>query len=168
MKKISTVFLQAVIVLIGIIALVILIVVPLIEGRATNLSLLEIYSDPFISYGYAASIPFFIAVFKAFKLLGYIGQQKAFSSNAVKALKSIKYCAIVLGILNVTLGLVLKILTLPLSIATFGFFFLVINALMFWAASFVKGFNVGGFWAAFFGALITTIISMVGRKIIED
>ena len=109
MKKISTVFLQAVIVLIGIIALVILIVVPLIEGRATNLSLLEIYSDPFISYGYAASIPFFIAVFKAFKLLGFIGQNKAFTPNAVSSLKSIKYCAIVLGILIVIAGVMIKL-----------------------------------------------------------
>src|SRR5260221_10675826 len=73
--------------------------------------------------------------------------------------------AIVLGLLNVTIGFILKILTLPLSLVTFGFFFLVINALMFWAASFVKGFHVSGFWAAFFGALVVTVVSMVGRQI---
>ena len=75
--------------------------------------------------------------------------------------------AIVLGILNVTIGALLKLLTLPLSIVTFGFFLLVINALMFWAASFVKGFHVAGFWAAFFGSLITTIISMLGRRLMR-
>ena len=76
--------------------------------------------------------------------------------------------AIVLGILNVTLGAVLKVLTLPLSLVTFGLFFLVINALMFWAASFVKGFHVAGFWPAFFGSLIVTLISIVGKKLIWE
>ena len=109
MKKISTLFLQAVIVLIGIIALAILIRVPLTEGRATNLDLLSIYADSFILYGYAASIAFFVALYKAFKLLGYIGQNKVFSSNFVGALKSIKYCAIVLSILIVTAGLYIRI-----------------------------------------------------------
>lgn len=109
MKRISTVFLQAVIVLIGIVALAILIRVPLTEGRATNLDLFSIYSDPFILYGYAASIAFFVALYKAFKLLGYIGQNKVFSSNSVKALQSIKYCAIVLSILIVAAGLYIRI-----------------------------------------------------------
>lgn len=109
MKKISTIFLQAVIVLIAIVALAILIRFPLTEGRATNLDLFSIYSDPFILYGYAASIAFFVALYKAFKLLGYIGQNKVFSLNAVKALKSIKYCAIVLSILIVAAGLYIRI-----------------------------------------------------------
>lgn len=109
MKKISIIFLQAVIVLIGIVALVILIRFPLTEGRAANLDLFSIYSDPFILYGYAASIAFFVALYKAFRLLGYIGQNKVFSSNAVEALKSIKYCAIVLSILIVIAGLYIRI-----------------------------------------------------------
>lgn len=109
MKRISIIFLQAVIVLIGIAALAILIRVPLTEGRATNLDLLSIYSDPFILYGYVASIAFFIALYKAFKLLGYIGQNKAFSSDSVRALKSIKYCAIVLSILIAGAGLYIRI-----------------------------------------------------------
>ena len=109
MKKIPIVFLQAVIVLIGIVALVIIIRLPLTEGRSVNLDLLSIYSDPFILYGYAASIVFFIALYKSFKLLGYIGQNKVFSSSSVKALKSIKYCAIVLSILIVLAGLYIKL-----------------------------------------------------------
>jgi len=109
MKRVSIIFLQAVIVLIGIVALVILIRVPLTEGRAANLDLLSIYFDPFILYGYAASIAFFVALYKAFKLLGYIGQNKVFSSNSVKTLKSIKYCAIVLSILIVLAALYIKL-----------------------------------------------------------
>jgi hypothetical protein len=96
-------------VLIGILALAILVWFPLTEGRATNLDLLGIYSDPFILYGYAASTAFFVALYKAFKLLGYIGQNRVFSSYSVKSLKSIKYCAIVLSILIVTAGLYIRI-----------------------------------------------------------
>jgi hypothetical protein len=109
MKRISIVFLQAVIVLIAIVALAIMIRLPLTEGRAANLDLFSIYADPFILYGYAASIAFFVALYKAFKLLGYIGQNKVFSSSSVKALKSIKYCAIVLSILIVLAGLYIKL-----------------------------------------------------------
>lgn len=109
MKRISIIFLQAVIVLIGIAALAILIRFPLTEGRAANLDLFSIYFDPFILYGYAASIAFFIALYKAFKLLGYIGQNKVFSSNSVRTLKSIKYCAIVLSILIVLAGLYIRL-----------------------------------------------------------
>jgi hypothetical protein len=109
MKKKSVIFLQAVIVLIGIVALAILIWSPLTEGRATNLDLFSIYFDKFILYGYTASTVFFVALYKAFKLLGYIGQNKVFSSKSVKTLKSIKYCAIVLSILIVMAGLYIRI-----------------------------------------------------------
>jgi len=109
MKRIPITFLQAVIVLIGIVALAILIRFPLTEGRAANLDLFSIYADPLILYGYAASIAFFVALYKAFRLLGYIGQNKVFSSSSVKALKSIKYCAIVLSVLIVAAGIFIRI-----------------------------------------------------------
>jgi hypothetical protein len=109
MKRTSIMFLQAVVVVIGILALVVLIRLPLTEGRATNLDLFSIYSDPFILYGYAASIVFFVALYKAFKLLGYIGQNNVFSSSSVKTLKSIKYCAIVLSIFIVSAGLYIRL-----------------------------------------------------------
>ena len=109
MKKGSTVFLQVVIVLIGIVALAIMIRFPLTEGRAANLDLFSIYADPFLVYGYLASIAFFVALYQAFKLLGYIGQNKVFSLDSVKALRTIKYCAIVLGILIVMAGLYIRI-----------------------------------------------------------
>ena len=76
--------------------------------------------------------------------------------------------AVVLGILNTTLGLLLKVLTFPLSLVTFGLFLLVINALMFWLASFVKGFDVHGFWPAFFGSLIVTIVNLIGKQLLKD
>ncbi|OGG40937.1 hypothetical protein A3A21_03065, partial [Candidatus Jorgensenbacteria bacterium RIFCSPLOWO2_01_FULL_45_25b] len=55
------------------------------------------------------SIAFFVALYQAFKLLGYIGQNKVFSLNSVKALRTIKYCAIVLGILIVMAGIYIRI-----------------------------------------------------------
>lgn len=109
MKKASVVFLQSVVMLIGFIALAMLIWFPLTEGRATHLDLLSIYFDPFILYGYAASVTFFVALYKAFKLLGYIRQNQVFSMSSVKALRSIKYCAIVLCVLIVTAGLFIKL-----------------------------------------------------------
>ncbi len=108
MKPRSTVFLQAVIVLIGIVTLAIMIRFPLTEGRAENLDLFIIYLDPFILYGYAASIAFFVALYKAFKLLSYIRQNKVFSLNSVKTLRSIKHCTIVLSFLIVTVGIYVR------------------------------------------------------------
>jgi len=109
MKQSSTIFLQVVITLIGLVALAIMIRFPPTEGRAENLDLFNIYADPFILYIYAASIPFFIALYKAFKLLGYIGQDKAFSLNTVKTLRVIKLCAILLSILIVMAGVYIRI-----------------------------------------------------------
>jgi len=95
MKRSSTMFLQVVIVLIGIGALALLLWEPHIEGRNMHATLFEIYfKDPFLAYAYIASIPFFVALYQAFKVLGDVGQNKVFSPEAVKALRSIKYCAI--------------------------------------------------------------------------
>jgi hypothetical protein len=60
-------------------------------------------------YGYVSSIAFFVALYKAFRLLGYIGQNKIFTSQSVGALKSIKYCAIVLSVLIASAGLFIKV-----------------------------------------------------------
>jgi hypothetical protein len=105
MKKISLIFLQVVIVLISIVVLYIMIRLPLSEGRAQNLDLLSIYSDPFIIYGYVSSIVFFVALFKVFKLLGFIRQDKLFTLNSVRSLRCIKYCAIIFSILIAMAGL---------------------------------------------------------------
>jgi hypothetical protein len=94
MKRSSTIFLQIVIVIIGIAALAFLLWEPHVEGRNAHATLFEIYfKDPFLAYAYVASIPFFVALYQAFRVLGYTGQNKIFSQDAVKALRTIKYCA---------------------------------------------------------------------------
>ena len=68
--------------------------------------------------------------------------------------------AIVIGLVNATIGLVLKIVTFPLTIVTLGLFWLVINALMLkLAAALVPGFRVAGFLPAFLGAILMTLVS---------
>ena len=70
---------------------------PHLEGRNVNATVFEIYfKDPFLAYVYTASSAFFIALYQAIKLLGYIGQNKVFSLHSVKALRTIKYCALAL------------------------------------------------------------------------
>jgi hypothetical protein len=92
---VPTIFLQAVIVLIGIGALALMLWEPHIEGRNAHATLFEIYfKDPFLAYAYLASIPFFVALYQAFKVLGYIRQNKAFSQVTVKSLRTIKFCAL--------------------------------------------------------------------------
>ena len=94
MKKSSTIILQAVIVLIGIGALVFMLWEPHIEGRNINATLFQIYfNDPFLAWAYTASISFFVALYQAFKLLGDIGRNEVFSERSVRALRTIKYCA---------------------------------------------------------------------------
>jgi hypothetical protein len=96
MKRSSTIFLQVVIVLIGIGALTLMLWEPHLEGRNANATLFEIYfKDPFLAYAYIGSIPFFVALYQAIKVLGYVRQNKTFSQAAVNALRTIKYCAFV-------------------------------------------------------------------------
>ena len=69
---------------------------------------------------------------------------------------------VVIGLFNATLGLLLKIITLPLGILTFGIFFLVINAVILWFSSrFVPGFAVTSFQAAFLGALALAVLHLL-------
>ena len=95
MKKSATIFLQIVVVVLGLGIFAFLVWEPIVEGvnaHATSLS--QIYfDDPFLLYAYSASIFFFLAVYQTFVLLGYIGRNEMFSQHAVKALRTIKYCA---------------------------------------------------------------------------
>jgi hypothetical protein len=93
-KSGSTLFLKTVLFLIAIIVLIGMIWFPQTEGRAAHLDLVGIYRDPFIIYLYIASIPFFVAINQAFKLLGYIEQDRVFSQVSVQTLRNIKYCVI--------------------------------------------------------------------------
>ncbi len=74
--------------------------------------------------------------------------------------------ALVFGVINATLRPVTKVITFPLIILTLGLFALVVNGLMLWltsslSASLGIGFHVTGFWPAFFGALVVSIVSAV-------
>jgi len=73
--------------------------------------------------------------------------------------------AVIIGVLNVVVKPILFILTFPITILTVGLFVLVINASLFWfAASFIDGFSVVGFWPAFTGSLIVTVVSTIGNR----
>ena len=95
MKRSSTIFLQIVIVLIGVAALALLLWEPQVEGVNKDATNFEIYfQDPFLALVYAGSIPFFMALYQAFRALGYVGRNEVFSPEVVKALRTIKYCAL--------------------------------------------------------------------------
>lgn len=90
MKSGAALFLRLIILLVVVIVFAGMIKFPQTEGRAAGLDLISIYKDPFIIYLYIASLPFFIGLYQAFKLLG----QNKFSQASMKALHNIRYCAI--------------------------------------------------------------------------
>jgi len=97
MKRGPSVFLRAVLVLIGIGAVALLLWEPHLEGRNVHATPFEIYFKyPFLAYAYIASIPFFVGLYHAFKVLGFAGGNAEFSGSAVRSLRIIKYCAIAL------------------------------------------------------------------------
>ncbi|HEY3856894.1 MAG TPA: DUF2975 domain-containing protein [Verrucomicrobiae bacterium] len=96
MKRSSTIFLQAVIVLIGIGALAILLWEPHVEGANAHATLFQMYFNSFVMYAFIGSTPFFAALYYAFKVLGYVRQNKTFSQATVNSLRIIKYCALTL------------------------------------------------------------------------
>lgn len=86
----------------------------------------------------------------------------------VKGFISALIAAVVIGLVNGTLGLFLKIVTFPLTLITFGVFWFVINALMLEFASFlVPGFIVRGFWPAFIGGLILSVLNIAVRFMLK-
>lgn len=106
MKRSSIIFLQTVVVLIGIAALGVLLLEPQVEGRNAHATQIEVYfKDSLLAYAYVASIPFFVVLYQAFKVLGYAGKNQVFSPEAVKGLRIIKYCGraligfVVLGVI---------------------------------------------------------------------
>ncbi len=76
--------------------------------------------------------------------------------------------ALILGILNAFLRPILLLLTLPLNILTLGLFTLVINAIVFWLASLLgSGVAVDSFPAAFFGALLVSVVSFAASRVLK-
>ncbi|HUP23263.1 MAG TPA: phage holin family protein [Thermoanaerobaculia bacterium] len=81
--------------------------------------------------------------------------------------------ALIFGIVNATIGTVLKVMTCPLILLTLGLFTLVINALMlqfsaWWARIFGLGFSVSDFWAALIGALVVSVVSALFSLLVGD
>jgi len=75
---------------------------------------------------------------------------------------------VVIGLVNATLGTLLKILTFPLTVVTLGIFWWVINALMLWvASSFVRGFVITSFGSAFIGAIVLALVNMLFHWILR-
>ena len=82
----------------------------------------------------------------------------------VAGLAAALIAALVIGFVNATLGLLLKIITLPLTVLTLGIFWFVINALMLeMAAAVVPGFRVDSFTSAFWGAIVLSLVNMLFR-----
>ncbi|THH35634.1 DUF2975 domain-containing protein [Neolewinella litorea] len=100
---------QMAIVLTGVAAIVALAWFPLLEGRAANLNLPAIYLDPFILYGYAASATFFTGLYQVFRLLGYLRRDEWPSRKSRRALRIIRYCAILSAFLVGAAGLYIKV-----------------------------------------------------------
>jgi putative membrane protein len=81
--------------------------------------------------------------------------------------------AMVFGVVNAFIRPVAKVLTFPIILVTLGIFLLVINGLMLWLTSSLStalglGFRVDGFWAAFWGALVVTIVSAILSIFVRD
>ena len=90
-----------------------------------------------------------------------------FSSIHVTGITAALVAALVIGFLNAIIRPILVILTLPVSIITLGLFIFVINALLFWLAAYaLEGFRVDGFWSAFWGAIVYSLISWAGSALL--
>jgi putative membrane protein len=75
--------------------------------------------------------------------------------------------AIVIGLINATIGLFLKVITFPFTLVTFGIFWLIINAILLELASaFVPGFHLRSFGTAFWGAIVLSLVNMLLKRLI--
>jgi hypothetical protein len=133
-RKNTTYILQALVALIGVSVLAFMLIEPHFEGRNIHSTFSQVYlNDPFLAYAYIGSIPFFVGLCKVFTLLGSIRRNMFFSPESIKALRTIRYCALM------TVGLVIAggiYFVLPMrgkdDIAggvAMGFFVIVISAL---------------------------------------
>jgi len=87
---------------------------------------------------------------------------------AVNGFGTALLAAVIIGFVNGTLGFLLKILTFPLIVLTFGIFWIIINALMLkFASLLVPGFNVHGFAPAFWGAIILSLLNIAVRQVLR-
>lgn len=81
-------------------------------------------------------------------------------SISVSSFATALVAALILGLVNAVIRPILILLTLPATILTLGLFIFVVNGLLFWfVGSFMQGFEVAGFWAGVFGAIVYSLIS---------
>ncbi len=86
---------------------------------------------------------------------------------SVTSFPSAFIAAIVIGLVNALIRPLVSLLSLPITILTLGLFTFVINALMFWlAAKIVPGFDIAGFWPAFWGSLVFWIVSWLTNSLL--
>ncbi len=88
----------------------------------------------------------------------------------VQGFKAALIAAVVIGLINATLGMLLKLITLPLTFLTLGVFWWIVNALMLMLASrlLAPDFMVSGFLAAFIGAIVLSLVNMLLRKVASE
>ena len=88
----------------------------------------------------------------------------------LQGFKAALIAAIVIGLINATLGMILKLITLPLTLLTLGVFWWVVNALMLMLASalLTPGFRVEGFLWAFLGAIVLSLVNVILRKLASE
>ena len=76
---------------------------------------------------------------------------------------------IVFGLVNAIVRPILIVLTLPITLVTLGLFIFVLNAICFWLTSMlVPGFDVRGFWPAFLGALLVSVVSWIVNAVVRE
>lgn len=92
MNKSLKLFLQSLVVFTGISVCTFMLWEPHLEGRNANATVFQIYfNDPFLAFAYIGSIPFFVALYRVFKIIGNANKE-----SVVKSLRTIKYCAMIL------------------------------------------------------------------------
>jgi putative membrane protein len=90
-----------------------------------------------------------------------------FDSIKVESFYTALIVALILSLLNTVVRPVLLLLTLPITVVTLGLFIFVLNGLLLWfVASFVKGFTIAGFWPAVFGAMVYSFISWAATSLL--
>ena len=98
-----------------------------------------------------------------------IAQLRLVRGIGLDGLTSALVAGLVLGIINAVVRPILVVLTFPITLLTLGLFLLVLNAFCLWLVSvFVPGFHVTGFWAAFWGALLVSVVSWILTALISD
>jgi len=90
-----------------------------------------------------------------------------FNSIRVDTFYTALIVALILSIVNTIIRPILIVLTLPITVLTLGLFIFVLNGLLLWfVASFVKGFTIAGFWPAVFGAIVYSLISWAASGVL--